>query len=120
MVKEFKGCTNQSDKQVNTTIDSEEHVDLRNWLRNDSAEQVDELSDSEKLVVYGSNPKRDPNVATHTTNRISDTHTTNGMSTQKLFINPTIQAIVRPITPLATSEVEVAQESLSPRQTSLP
>ena len=31
-VREFKGCTIQSDKQVDTTIDSEEHVDARNWL----------------------------------------------------------------------------------------
>ena len=31
MVKEFKGCTIQSDKQVDTAIDSEEHVDSRNW-----------------------------------------------------------------------------------------
>ena len=108
MVKEFKGCTIQSDKQVNTTIDSEEHVDARNWLRNDSAEKVDAISDSEKLVVDGSDPKSDPSIATHTTNGISDTDTTNVISTQKLFINPTIQAVVRPITPLVTAEVEVA------------
>ena len=119
MVKEFKGCTTQSDEQVDTTIDSEEHVYARNWLRNNSAGQVDAISDSKKLVVYGSDPKSDPSVATHTTNRISDTHTTNGISTQKLFINPTIQAVVRPITPLVTSGVEVVQEILSPRQTVL-
>ena len=83
MVKGFKGCTIQSDKQVDTTIDSEEHVDVRNWLRNDSAEQLDAISDSEKLVVDGSDPKRYPRVANLTTNGISDTHTTNGISTQK-------------------------------------
>ena len=36
------------------------------------------------------------------------------------MINPTIQVVVGPITPLVTSEVEVAQESFSPRQTVLP
>ena len=77
MVKEFKVCTTQSDEQVDTTIDSEGHVDTRNWLRNDSDEQVDAIRDSEKLVVDGSNPKRDPSVATHTTNGILDTDTTN-------------------------------------------
>ena len=70
MVKEFKVCTIQSDEQVDTTIDSEEHVDVRNWLRNDSSEQVDAISDSEKLVVDGSDPYSDPSVATHTTNGI--------------------------------------------------
>ena len=103
MVKEFKGCNIQSDKQVDTTIDSEEHVGARNWLRNDSTEQVDELSNSEKLVVDGSDPKSNPNVANHTTNGISDTYTTNGISTQKLFINPTIQSLVQPITLLVTA-----------------
>ena len=120
MVKEFKGCTIQSDKQVDTTIDSEEYVDARNWLRNDSAEQVDVISDSEKLVVDGSDPKSDPSVATHTTNGFSATHATNGISTQKILINPTIQAVVRPITPLVAVEVEVARDSLSPHQTVLP
>ena len=33
MVENFKGCTIQSDEQVNTIIDSKEHVDARNWLR---------------------------------------------------------------------------------------
>ena len=79
MVKEFKGFTIQSDKQVDKIIDSEEHVDARNWLRNDSAEQVDVINDSERLVVDRSDPKRDPSITTHTTNRISDTDTTNGI-----------------------------------------
>ena len=70
MVKDFKGCTIQSDEQVDKIIDSEEHVDAKNCLRNDSAEQVDAISDSEKLVVDGSDPKSDPNVSTHTTNVI--------------------------------------------------
>ena len=70
MVKEFKGFTIQSDKQADTINDSEEHVDARNWVRNDSAEQVDAISDSEKLVVDGSNTKSDSRVATHTTNII--------------------------------------------------
>ena len=54
---------------------------MRNWLKNDSAEQVDAISDSEKLVVDGSDLKSDPSVATHTTNGIFDTDTTNRIST---------------------------------------
>ena len=57
MVKEFKGCTIQLDEQANTTIDSEEYVYVRNWLRNYSAEEVDAISNSEKLAVDGSDPK---------------------------------------------------------------
>ena len=68
------------------------------------------------MVLDGS----DPSVATHTTNRISSTDTTNGISTKRLFINPTIQAFAQPTTPLGTSKVEVLQESLSLCQTSLP
>ena len=68
MVEIFKGCSIQSDEQVDKIVDSKEQVDARNWLRNDSAEQVDVLKDSENLVVDGSDPKRDPYVATHTTN----------------------------------------------------
>ena len=45
MVKEIKEFTIQSDKQVHKIIDSEDHVDARNWLRNNSVEQVDEISD---------------------------------------------------------------------------
>ena len=120
MVKEFKGCTIQSDEQVDTIINPEEHVDARNWFRHDSAEQVDAISDSEKLVVDGSNPKSDPRVATNTTNGVSATDTTSGISTQTLFIYSTIQAVVRPITPLVIVEVDVTQENLSPRQTPFP
>ena len=57
MVKESNECTIQSDKQVDTIIDSDEHVDARNWLRNDSAEQVGVINYSKKLVVDGNNPK---------------------------------------------------------------
>ena len=120
MVKEFKGFTIQSDKRVDTTIDSEEHVDARNWLGNNSAKHVDAINDSENLVVDESDPKSDLGVATHITNIISATHTTNGISTQKLLINPTIQSVVRPIISLVSVEVEAEQESLSPRQTVLP
>ena len=81
MVEIFKGFTIQSDKQVDQIIDSEEHVDARNWLRNDSSEQVDAMSDSEKLVVDGSNPKSNPKVVNHAANIISSTHITNGIST---------------------------------------
>ena len=115
MVENFKGCTIQSDEQVDKIIDSEEHVDARNWLRNDYAEQVDEISDYEKLVVDGSYPKSDPRVATHTTNRISATHTTNRISTQKILINPTIQDVVGPITPLVTTSVVGGRDILSLR-----
>ena len=70
MVKEFNKCTIQSDEEVDTIIDSKEHVDARNWLRNDSAGQVDVINYSEKLVMDGSDPKSNPSVATHTTNGI--------------------------------------------------
>ena len=94
MVEIFKGCTIQSDKQVDTIIYSKEHVDARNWLRNDSAEQVDVINDSEKIVVDGSDPKSNPSINTHTTNIILATDTTNRISTRKLyplFIKPAIQ-----------------------------
>ena len=120
MIESFKGFTIQSDEQVEKIIDSEEHVDARNWLRNDSAKQVDAISDSKKLVVDGSDPKIDQRVANHTTNAISATETTNIISTQKLLINPTIQVVVRPITPLVTAGVECTRESWSPRQTFSP
>ena len=71
----------------------------------------------------GNDPKSDPSVATHTTDVIPDTDIINGISTQKLyplFINQAIQAVVRRITPLVTSELKVVQESLSPCQMSLP
>ena len=93
MVKEFNECTIQSDKQANTIIDSEEHVDARNWLRNESAEQVDAKKDFEKLVMDGNDPKNCPSVATHATNGISDIDTNTGISTQTLFINPAIQYV---------------------------
>ena len=104
MVENFKRCTIQSNEQVDEIIDSEEHVVARSWLRKDSTEQVDVLSDSKKLVVAGSDPKSDPssnlNVATHTINRISS---------KTLLINPTIQVVVGPITPLITAGVVGAQ-----------
>ena len=96
IVENFKGCSIQSDEQVGGISDSKEQVDARNWLRNDSLEEVDVLNDSEKFVVDGSDPKSDPSVATHTTNGFSDTDTTNGISTQKLyplFIEPAIKAV---------------------------
>ena len=110
-------------RQGRQLIDSKEHVDVRNWLRNDSTERVDVINDSETFIVDGSDPKSNPSVATHATNRISVTDTTNVIPTRKLFPlfnNPAIQAVVRPITPIITSKVKVAQESLSPCHTSLP
>ena len=79
--------------------DYEEQVDVRNWLRNDYAEQVDQindsnkqvdaLSDSEKLVDARSDPKidpsMDPKVATHITNR---------NFTQKLLISRFVPKII--------------------------
>ena len=123
IVENFKGCTIQSDEQIDTLIGSKEHVDARNWLRNDSAKQVDVINDPERLVVDGNDPKSDPSVATHTTNGISAIDTTNGISTRTLyplFINQAIQAFVQPITPLITVEVKVTKESLSKCQKSLP
>ena len=96
MVEHFKGCSIQSDKHVDKKVDSKEQVDARNWLRNDSAEQVGVTNDSEKLVVDGSGPKSDPSIATHTINGILATDTTNGVSTRRLyplFIIPAIQAV---------------------------
>ena len=88
-------------------------------VRNDFAKQVDVINNSKKMVVDGNNQKSDLIVNTHTTNRISATDNTNGIATKKLYINPAIQAVVRPITPLVTVEVKVAQEILRPCQTSL-
>ena len=58
MVEIFKGCTIQStisdsthsnfNEQVDEINGSEEQVDARNWLRNDSAEQLDQINDSDK------------------------------------------------------------------------
>ena len=91
-IKFFKECTIQStigdsvyydyDEQADEIIDSKEQVDARNWLRNDSSKQVDQIndsnkqvdarSDSEELVDAGGDPKSDPynnpKVATHITN----------------------------------------------------
>ena len=110
MVENFKVCSIQSDEQVDKIVDSKEQVDTRNWLRNDSTKQVDArnwlrndstehvdvLNDSKNLVVDGSDPKSDPIVPTHPTNRISANDTTNVISAQKLypgFIKPAIQAV---------------------------
>ena len=92
MVEKFKGSSIQSDKGVDDISDSKGRVEDRN----DSAEQVDGLNDSENLVVDGSDPKSNANVATHTTNGVSASDTSNGISIQKLyllFIKPSIQAI---------------------------
>ena len=54
------------------------------------------LNNSKNLVVDGSDPKSNLSVATHTTNVISATDTTNGISTRKLyplFIKLAIQAV---------------------------
>ena len=63
----------ESDEQVDEIIDSKEQVDARISLRIDSAEQVNALGGSNKLVDAKSNPKSDPisdpKVATYTTNR---------------------------------------------------
>ena len=59
---------------INNISDSKEGVDdisdAKEGVedRNDSFEEVDVLTDSENFVVDGSDPKSDPNVATHTIN----------------------------------------------------
>ena len=91
MVENFRGCSIQTDKQVNDISDSKEGVEDRNY----SFEEVDELNESEKFVMDGSNPKSNPNVPTHTINGILSTDTTNRISTRKLyplFIEPAIKA----------------------------
>ena len=40
MDEHFKRCSILSDKQVDNIIESEEHVDAKNWLRKYSAERV--------------------------------------------------------------------------------
>ena len=72
MLENFKGCSIQSDKQVDDISDSKKGVEDRN----DSFEEVDVLNDSENFVVDGSDPKSYPNVVTHTINRILSTDTT--------------------------------------------
>ena len=67
----------------------------------------------------GSDRKSNPRVATHSTNIISTTHTTNIISAQKLLINPTIQVVVGPTTPLVTADFVGLQENLSQHQTVL-
>ena len=149
MVENFKGCTIQStisdsthsnsDKQVDKINDSEKQVDARNWLRNDSVEQVDQIndsnkrvdaiindskkqvdsiSDSGKLVLTGSDQKSDPG-----SDLKADTHTTNGIFTQKLLISRFIPKIIPvvfwPINPPITVDVMGVQEILSPLQTVL-
>ena len=57
-IKIFNGCTIQStindsvyiesDEKVDKINNSEEQIDARNWLRNDSAEQADQINDSDK------------------------------------------------------------------------
>ena len=91
-------------EQVDTINYSEEQVDARNWLRDNSTEQVDQIIDSdkqvdamsysEKLVDAGRDPKSDPS-----RNPKVVTHTNNGNFKQKLFINQTIPVVVVPIWP---------------------
>ena len=92
MVEDFKKCTIQStinnsgyyesDKKVDKIIDFEEHVDAISWLRNDSAEQIDAISDYDKLVVDGSNPKSDPR-----SDPKVGIYTTNGNYSDRLLMN---------------------------------
>ena len=39
MVENFKGCSIQSDEQVDGISDSKEQVDAKNWLRNDPSKR---------------------------------------------------------------------------------
>ena len=129
-----------SDEQVYNTNDSEEQVDARNWLINDSVEQVgqindsekqvdaiindsekqvDATSDSEKLVVTGSDPKSDPR-----SDPKADTHTTHVNLVQKLlisrFVPNIIPVVIRPINLSITADMMGVQDILSPPQTVLP
>ena len=63
MVEIFKGYTipstiSNSEKQVDKIKDSEERVDARNWIRNNSAEQVGQINDSDKQVDAISDSKK--------------------------------------------------------------
>ena len=102
---------------------------MRNWLRKDFAEQVDQIndsdkqvdsiSDSEKLVDARSDPKSDPS-----SNPKVDTHITNRKFTQKLlisrFVPNIIPVVIRSINPLVTVNVVGVQDILSPRPIVLP
>ena len=117
-----------------------EQVDARNWLRNDSAEQVekmnnydknvdaiindsinqvDAISDSKKLVVTRSDPKSDP-----ISNPKLDTHTTNENFGQKSlisrFVPNIIPIVIRPINPPTTANVMGIQRILSLDKTVFP
>ena len=139
IIEEFKGCTIQStindsgycdsSEQVDTILISEEKVDARKWLRNDSNEQVDPIDDSdkqvdaiidsEKLVDAGSNPKSDPS-----SNPKVATYTSNKKFTQKLlisrFVPKIIPVAIGPINQPVTDDVLGIQEMLGLRQTVLP
>ena len=77
IVEIFKGCSIQSDEQDDKISDSKEEVEDRN----DSFEEVDVLNYSQKFDVDGSDPKSNPNVATHTINKNLSTDTTNKILT---------------------------------------
>ena len=92
----------EMEHNINNISDSKEGVDDINDSkegvedRDDSFEEVDVLNDSENFVVDESDPKSDPNGATHTINGIFSSDTTNGILTRKLFplfIKPAIKAI---------------------------
>ena len=79
--EEIEHNISNSQEGVDDISDSREGVDDRN----DSAEQVGVTNDFENLVVDGSDIKSDPCEATHTTNRIPATDTTNRISERKFF-----------------------------------
>ena len=90
--EEIEGNINDSKEGLDNISDSKEGVEDRN----DSAKQFDVLNNYEHVVVDGSDPKSYPSVATHISNLISVTNTTNGISTRKLyplFIKSAIQAV---------------------------
>ena len=86
---------------------------------NDSDKQVDEISDSEHLVVTRSNPKSNPNSDSKTA-----TDTTNENFTHKLLISQFVQNIIPVVIRLTILPITVyvmcVQEILIPRQTVLP
>ena len=146
----FKGCTikskignsthNDSNEQVDNMNHSEEQVDVRKWVRNnsrkqydqiyysnkqvdsiinDSDKQIDATSDCKTFLVTGSDPKSDPRSDPN-----EATHITNGNFAQKLlisrFVPKFIPVIIRPINPPITIDVMGIQDILISHQTMLP
>ena len=128
-IKEFKGCNIQSkinnsgyyasDEQVDAINDYEGQVGTRNWLRNNSHEQVDVINDCKELVdavnKQKSDPSSDPKVATYIINKTI---------TQTLFISQLgpniISDAIRLVVQIVTEDLPGIQKILGLCQTVLP